>query len=109
VVHGTLACFKLCKLKFSTSLIKLITSFLSQSKFSASVDGEVSAPREMRAGVPQGSVPSPPLYNMYISDGPQTPGVHLALFSGETYLHATDRKEGFVVRKIQRGLSSMET
>jgi hypothetical protein len=40
---------------------------------------------------------------------PQTPGVYLALFADDTCLYATDRKEGFVVRKFQRGLSSMET
>jgi hypothetical protein len=40
---------------------------------------------------------------------PQTSGVYLALFGGETSLYATDRKEGFVVRKLQRGLRSRET
>jgi hypothetical protein len=36
---------------------------------------------------------------------PQTHGVHLALFADDTCLYATDRKEGFVVRKLQRGLN----
>jgi hypothetical protein len=31
------------------------------------------------------------------------------IFADDTCLYATDRKEGFVVRKLQRGLSSMET
>jgi hypothetical protein len=61
----------------------------------------------MQAGVPQGSVLSPTLYNMYINDAPQTHGVYLALFADDTCLYATDRKEGFV-SKLQRGLSSME-
>jgi retron-type reverse transcriptase len=97
---------KLSTLEFSNSLIKLISSFLSQRKF-VSVEGKMSTPREMRAGVPQGSVLSPTLYNMYIKDILQTPGVYLALFADDTCLYATDRK-GFVVRKLQRGLSSME-
>jgi hypothetical protein len=46
--------YKLSKLQFSTSLIKLITSFLSQRKFKVSVEGEMSTPRYMQAGVPQG-------------------------------------------------------
>jgi hypothetical protein len=74
----------------------------------------MSTPREMQAGVPQGSVLSPTLFNrfnLYINDAPQTHGVHLALFAGDTCLYATDRqgKEGFIVRKLQHGLSSMET
>jgi hypothetical protein len=63
----------------------------------------------MRAGVPKGSVLYPILYNMYINDAPQTHSVYLALFSDDTCLYATDRKESFIVRKLQRGLSSMET
>jgi hypothetical protein len=59
--------YKLSKLKFSTSLIKLTGSFLSQRKFRVSVEGEMSTPRAMKAGVPQGSVLSPILFNMYIS------------------------------------------
>jgi hypothetical protein len=51
--------YKLSNLEFSTNLIKLIASFLSQRKFSVSVEGEMSTPREMQAGVPQGSVLSP--------------------------------------------------
>jgi hypothetical protein len=57
---------------------------------------EMSTPREMRAGVPQGSVLSPTLYNMYINDAPQTPGVHLALFADDTCLYTTDRREGLL-------------
>jgi retron-type reverse transcriptase len=59
--------YKLSKLEFSTSLFKLVSSFLSQRKFSVSVEGEMSTLREMQAGVPQGSLLSPTLYNMYIN------------------------------------------
>jgi hypothetical protein len=45
---------------------------------------------------------------MYINDALQTPGVYLALFADDTCLYATDRKEYFVVRKFQCGLSSVE-
>jgi hypothetical protein len=38
----------------------------------------------MQARVPQGSVLSPTLYNLYINDTPQTPGVNLALFESDT-------------------------
>jgi hypothetical protein len=53
--------YKLSELEFSTSLIKLISSFLSQRKFRVSVEGEMSTPSEIQAGVPQGSVLSPTL------------------------------------------------
>jgi hypothetical protein len=42
---------------------------------------------------------------MYINYAPK----YLAIFGADISLYATDRKEDFVVRKLQRGLSSMET
>jgi hypothetical protein len=101
--------YELSKLDFVTSSVKLIISFLSRRKFSVSIEGEVSTPGEMWARVPQGSVPSPPLFNIYINEVPKTHGVYLALFADDICLYATDRKEVFVVRILQRGLSSMET
>jgi hypothetical protein len=58
--------YELSNLGFSASLIKLISSFSSQRKFRVSVEGEMSMPREMKAGVPQVSVLSSTLYNLYI-------------------------------------------
>jgi hypothetical protein len=101
--------YKSSKLEFSTSLIKLIGSFLSKRKFRVSVEGEMSTTRVMQGKVPQGLVLSPTLFNMYINDAHQPRGVHLALFAGDTCLYATDREEGFLLRKLQRGLSSLET
>jgi hypothetical protein len=63
----------------------------------------MSTPRCVQAGVPQGSVLSRTLYNLY----PQTVDVNLALFADDTCLYATERKEGYVLRKVQRGLNSM--
>jgi hypothetical protein len=91
--------YKLSKLEYSTSSIKLIGSFLSQRKFSVSVEGEMSTPREMQAGVPHGSVLSPTFFNMCINDAPQTHGVHLALFANDTYIY---------MRQIARRFSLLE-
>jgi hypothetical protein len=60
--------YKLSNLEFSTSIIKLNGSFLSQRKFSVSVEGEMSRPSEMQAGVPKVSVLSPALFHMYINN-----------------------------------------
>jgi hypothetical protein len=106
---GLLYKIRVSKLELSTSLIKPISSFLSERKFSVTVEGEISMPRDMRAGVPHGSVLFPTLYNVYINDAPHISGVHVALFAENTCLYATDRKEGFVVRNLQRGLSSRKT
>jgi hypothetical protein len=46
---------------------------------------------------------------MYIIDTPQTPDVYLGLFADDTWLYTTGRKEGYVLRKLQRILSAIET
>jgi hypothetical protein len=71
-----------------------------------SVKGEISTPRDIKAGVQQGSALSPTLYSLYINDTPQTPGVSLRLFADDTCIYARDCKEGCVLRKLQRGLSA---
>jgi hypothetical protein len=61
----------------------------------------------MNAGVPRGSVLSPTLCNLYINDIPQIIGVNLVVFIDDTCLYTTERKEGYILRKFQRGLNSL--
>jgi hypothetical protein len=35
--------------------------------------------------------------------------VYLALFADEQYIYSTDRKENYILRKVQRGLTAMES
>jgi hypothetical protein len=84
--------YKLSKLQYSTSLIKLLGSFLSQRQFRVSVENEMSTPRYMQAGVPQGSVLPPTLYTLYINGTPQTHGVNLALLAD--HMSICDRPQG---------------
>jgi hypothetical protein len=92
--------YKISKLEFSVNVIKLISSFLSHRKFRVYVERTLSTLRYMEAGVPQGSFQSPTMYNLHINDNPQAIGVYLALSADDTCLYATDRKEGYIVRKL---------
>jgi hypothetical protein len=65
--------YKLSKLQFSASLIKLIGSFLPKRKFRVSVEGEMSTSRYTQTGVPQGFVLSPTLYNCTLMIPPKSP------------------------------------
>jgi hypothetical protein len=68
--------------------MKLISSYLPHRKFRVSVEDELSTPRYMEAGVPQGSVLSPMFYNLYINDSPQVTNLNIALFADDTCLYA---------------------
>jgi hypothetical protein len=84
--------YKLFKFKISTTVIKLINSILSQR---VSVEDEMSTPRYIQAGMPQGSVLSPTLYSLCVNDTPRTPVVYLGLFADDTCVRHTAKKVMF--------------
>jgi hypothetical protein len=61
-------------------------------------------PRKIQAWLPQSSLLSHIFYNMYINNSPNTWCLPSPLFRRHV-----SRKEDSVARKLQRGLSSMET
>jgi len=63
---------RLTILHFSSSLIELINLFLFHRKFRVMVEGGLSTPRNIQAGVLQGFVLSPTLYSIYINNTTQT-------------------------------------
>jgi hypothetical protein len=99
--------YKLSELQFSTSLIKLIASFLTNREYKVSVEGELSSPRKVAAGLPQGFVLAPVLYSLYINDAPAAPGIHLALFEDDTCVYATEKHERRLLNKLQPGLTAV--
>jgi hypothetical protein len=101
--------YKLSEFECSTSLIKLIPSFLTDTKFKVLVEGEFSTPRKVAAGMRQGSVLTPVLYSIYINDAPAAPGTHLALFADDTCIYATEKDERRVLCNLQRGLTTMNS
>jgi hypothetical protein len=101
--------YKLSELDISTSLVKLISSVLTNRKFKLLVEGEFSKPRNIAVGVPQGSVLAPVLYSLYINDAPEAPRTHLALYANDTCIYATEDHERRVFRNSQRGLTAVKS
>jgi hypothetical protein len=106
--------YKLSELQFSNSLIKPMSSFLSQRKFRLLVKGEMSTPRDTQTGVQYHSLLSLRLYSTYINDTNQTPGVCIGLFADDTCIDATDRNKGYIFQEscsevsvlLRRGVSA---
>ena len=62
--------YKMRKNNLPTKVVRLMTSFLTDRTFQVKENETLSAPRVLRASVPQGGILSPWLYKFYIHDVP---------------------------------------
>lgn len=85
---------RMLMLNFSPILVKMIRSFLGHRRFSVRLDGFTSEKKYMTAGVPQGSVPGPLLFNLFISNIPINPSINLSQFADDTMLYFTHNNPG---------------
>lgn len=75
---------------FPTYLVKMVCSFLNNRKFFVQILGSKSNVHNILAGVPQGSVLAPMLFNLFINDIPRSPKCMLALFADDTAIFTAD-------------------
>jgi hypothetical protein len=89
--------YKLMKFKIPTPYCKLILSYLTDRQIQVRVDKQISKTEGVESGVPQGSVLSPILYNLYIADlmTDMPPHVNIAGFADDIalYTHSSSPKK----------------
>lgn len=88
VWHGGLI-HKMCKLGLNRLLIKNFQSLLANRDFRVRLNGVLSNSFKMPAGVPQGSVSGPPLFNMFIHDITQNQSLKCVQYADDTSYYAT--------------------
>lgn len=83
--------FKLIQGNFPRYLIQITNSFLRNRDFKVKMGNSLSEPQLFQFGVPQGSVLSPLLYNIYTADVPKCTKCELALFADDTAIYTESR------------------
>ena len=96
---------KLFSFNINPNLVRIVSSYLSNRSFVISIGQELSAPRALRAGVPQGSVISPYIYNLYTSDIPRSEAAHLFAYADDLAVVAACKSERFAHRHVQVALN----
>lgn len=100
--------YKLYTLGVPDRLVRIIRDYLSNRSFRYRIDGALSSPHPIKAGVPQGSVLAPLLFSLYTSDIPTMKGkTKLALFADDTALYRTGRSPSAITRDLQSAADAL--
>lgn len=80
---------KMCLLNVPIGFVKIVADYLKNRQLMVQIGNEFSLRKEMVAGTPQGGVLSALLFNIYISDIPNPPGVMRTNFADDTAITFT--------------------
>lgn len=102
---------KLIKYKYPLYLIKLIQSYLSNRTAFVSINDSFSELFRILAGVPQGSVIAPHLFNIFINDIPIPNEGEIALFADDTayFIEANSSEFDFIKSSLLAALTSFQS
>ncbi|KAL1124059.1 hypothetical protein AAG570_001829 [Ranatra chinensis] len=94
---------RLATYSFPSPLIKLVSSYLTDREIKVRVGNKLSAPLQLAAGLPQGSVMSPWLFNIYTSHllELQNSHVHIAGFADDLALYSSSVSAKNAINRVR--------
>ena len=98
---------KLNSLALPKYLLKTIMSFISDRTFQVRIGTQLSQPQKIQAGVPQGSVLGPSLFNIYCHDIPTPPNSQLAMFADDTTILTQSNSLESSIQNLQTALNTV--
>ena len=100
--------YKLIQSEFPMYLIKLVSSYLNDRQFSVKLGKSISNSYPCRVGVPQGSLLSPLLFSIYMSDIPSSSCVKIAQYADDTAVYSSSRSIPLLLKHLQSYLDVLE-
>lgn len=99
--------FKL-KLILPSTYYLILKSYLEDRFFSVRYGSSTSSPKPINAGVPQGAVTAPLLFNIFVSDQPTLPTTLIADFADDKAIITNSHDPSIASSHIQEHLSLLE-
>lgn len=93
--------YKLIKLKVPGYIIKVLYSYFQNRTFYVDINKATSTTRPILAGVPQGSLLGPVLFNIYINDMPSNDKTSLGIYADDTASYASSKSGKLAEQRIQ--------
>lgn len=103
--HGLV--FKLLNFKFPLYLVRLVNNFLTNRKFCVHFNDTFSEIKAIKAGVPQGSVLGPILYNIFTADIPRLNSCKFAAYADDVGFYCTRVLSQDVLSELQCALDTL--
>lgn len=100
--------FKLKGFGFPDYLCAMVREFTSNRSFSVYISDAHSGPRPIPAGLPQGSILSPILYSIFVSDLRVGALSNTACFADDTAVYSSSNQSNAICRRLQGSLSRVE-
>lgn len=101
--------YKIAQLGINGNMLRWLRSYLTDRTQSVVVHGYTSACHRIQAGVPQGGVLSPLLFNVMMSDIPLDPSVCTYVFADDITLACTGHTPEEARAHLQRHLDVLDT
>ena len=101
-VRHDLLLYKMSSVGLPLYLLRIMDSFLSGRKFRVAIGFTMSESKDMTVGVPQGSVLSPTLFNVYVYDVPVSEDIELAQFADDSAFLTSSHRTPTIVGRLQR-------
>ena len=100
---------KLCAAGVSGPALAWLTNYLSNRTQRTKVEGAMSSKVTLDAGVPQGAILSPLLFNLYVNDLVSCSTADVNLFADDTSFFIEDRSPTSLAVRLQDAVDSLST
>lgn len=96
--------YKIIQNRFPKFLTLIISSFLRNRTFSVRINATLSTIKNISAGVPQGAVLAPLLFNVFVSDIPTPPNINVAMYADDTAVFSQSNDLNSAIQELQRSI-----
>ncbi|GFX03215.1 probable RNA-directed DNA polymerase from transposon X-element [Trichonephila clavipes] len=101
--------FKLITYKIPPPLIYLLNSYISDRSFTVKINRTFSQLKKINAGVAQGSILAPTLFNLYVNDITKNSNTIICMYADDTAILSRHRNLDTLVENINEHLAHLET
>ncbi|KAL3267337.1 hypothetical protein HHI36_011468 [Cryptolaemus montrouzieri] len=99
--------YKMKKTRFPKKLTNITRSYLQHRKFIVRIENARSEEKKIQAGVLQGSILGPLLFNIFISDIPKMKHSKIAQFADDTAIYTSNRNKKTLTRRLQEDIDEL--